>query len=704
MRTTLCLLIVVFGATTLRSQNCSRTSTGHASITDLLKNNDYSAGLYPGGNYDYGIHEEEGYQRAARIVPLDGNGVVDSTNGKIVMIAFGMRERMAEAAEFKKMIDTFGQRNEWLQFVDCSQPGMDVEQFLTSGQAWNNIVASLTAAGATPKQVQTMWFEDFLLRQSDSLSYHYADTLKNYYVQVFQKLHQLFPNLKSCYLTGSAYAGYATNSSVIREPFAYQTGWAVKWVIQDQINCDPSLQYTVTGAPPPQVEKAPWLAWGPYFWADGTRVWMDTTLRWHCPTDFDTDGTTLAGAGVVKAASMLFHFFSQNRSPMAWFTNNNVWHRNLIQVLAPRLYDTVYTQKIHFQWNRVPGASQYFVSTDGANYKGPDTSADIIGYKPGLTRWSVAALDDTGYAFAGSQFGTVAYFPSGYPINLVTPANGATHVAEPVQMEWNILQYHEPWRKGDDYAILFFSSDSLQAVQNSWFIDGYDYYNTNTVSLHLKPSTTYYWWAASYFYNVLTPLWKFTTSAEDKPFIYEPRNRDDSVPVPVRLCWEITGEPNAGRFELATDPALTNIVAIDSGNCKYLKLDTFRTYYWRVVNTVTGETTDTESFTTGHTRDTTLHFSAVRQGEVSSTERARGNIPNPFSRFTTLFLTLEKGGPVELRVFDVAGREVMRRDEDILSAGEHHVAFDRGNLPAGVYFYRLITGSSTQSGSMIVQD
>ncbi|MDP4198030.1 MAG: T9SS type A sorting domain-containing protein [Bacteroidota bacterium] len=706
MRTTLCLAIAIACSVSLRAQNCSHTSTGYYSITDLAKNHDEVAGLYPYGSNsgDGGVHDEEGFQRAATIVPLNTNGFVDSLHGKIVMIAFGMRERMAEASEFKHMIDTFAQKNTALQFIDCSQPGMDVEQFLTSGQAWNNILASLSTAGATPKQVQAMWFEDILLRQTDTLFYRYADTLKNYYVQVFQKLHQLFPNLKNCYLTSSAYAGYAT-TGVIREPYAYQTGWAVKWLIQEQINHDASLLFSITGGPMPQTENVPWLAWGPYFWADGTRTWMDTTLRWFCPTDFDTDGVTLAGAGKVKAAKMLFQFFTHDGSSVGWFTNTIIKYWNIVQLISPQVFDTIYSDTIHFKWNRVPGAIEYLLEYDGSGiYRGPDTAFDFRGYSPGPRYWGVVALDDSGRSIASTPSGLLEYFPLGYPISLVLPPNGATNVGEPVEREWDIITYHD-YRYYADYATIFISTDSFELVTNCWYGEyGYDAYKSNQASGHLLPSTTYYWMARSYNYGAFTPVWRFTTSAADAPFNLYPRNGSDSIPTPIRLSWDIADQPKGGRAEIAKDPQLTQIVIIDSINGQYITLDTMTTYYWHVINTKTGETTDTEVFRTGHRHDTTQMFSSVDLKKEDPNIRTSSTSPNPFTRSTTLHFLVGQASFATLEVFDATGREVRHVNEGIMDAGEHDIEFDRHDLLAGVYFYRLITNDNEQAGTMVISN
>ncbi|MDP3003573.1 MAG: sodium:solute symporter, partial [Bacteroidales bacterium] len=75
--------------------------------------------------------------------------------------------------------------------------------------------------------------------------------------------------------------GYAT-SSLNPEPYSYWQGWSMKWMIEDQINNDPMLQYS--GVKP----NSPWLCWGTYNWANGTIPRSDG-LTWICPDDFNSD-------------------------------------------------------------------------------------------------------------------------------------------------------------------------------------------------------------------------------------------------------------------------------------------------------------------------------------------------------------------------------------------------------------------------------
>lgn len=73
------------------------------------------------------------------------------------------------------------------------------------------------------------------------------------------------------------------------------------------------------------------------------------------------------------------------------------------------------------------------------------------------------------------------------------------------------------------------------------------------------------------------------------------------------------------------------------------------------------------------------------------TARLEGNRPNPFNPSTTIAYTLEMAAPVTLAVFDIFGREIRRIDSGLRSAGRHEAVFDAGDLPGGVYFYRLQT-------------
>jgi uncharacterized protein (DUF1501 family) len=79
------------------------------------------------------------------------------------------------------------------------------------------------------------------------------------------------------------------------------------------------------------------------------------------------------------------------------------------------------------------------------------------------------------------------------------------------------------------------------------------------------------------------------------------------------------------------------------------------------------------------------------------------NYPNPVYNATTIEYTLPSAGPVELGVFNIAGQEIARLVDDRQSAGAHRTEFRPGNLPSGMYLYRLKTSGGTVTQQMVVE-
>lgn len=69
------------------------------------------------------------------------------------------------------------------------------------------------------------------------------------------------------------------------------------------------------------------------------------------------------------------------------------------------------------------------------------------------------------------------------------------------------------------------------------------------------------------------------------------------------------------------------------------------------------------------------------------------NYPNPFNPSTMIQYTIADAQKVELKVFDILGREVQTLVNDIQNPGSYNVMFNAQNLSSGVYFYRLTAGS-----------
>lgn len=70
------------------------------------------------------------------------------------------------------------------------------------------------------------------------------------------------------------------------------------------------------------------------------------------------------------------------------------------------------------------------------------------------------------------------------------------------------------------------------------------------------------------------------------------------------------------------------------------------------------------------------------------------NYPNPFNSSTTIRFSISKSTMVDLKVYDVTGREVSLLISKHLTPGSYNVSWDASNFSSGVYFVRLFDGHS----------
>ena len=78
------------------------------------------------------------------------------------------------------------------------------------------------------------------------------------------------------------------------------------------------------------------------------------------------------------------------------------------------------------------------------------------------------------------------------------------------------------------------------------------------------------------------------------------------------------------------------------------------------------------------------------------------NYPNPFNPLTVIQFSIPASGFVQLKVFDISGKEVQTPVNGYLNAGTHKINFAAGNLASGVYLYRLTTASYSKVKKMIL--
>ena len=78
------------------------------------------------------------------------------------------------------------------------------------------------------------------------------------------------------------------------------------------------------------------------------------------------------------------------------------------------------------------------------------------------------------------------------------------------------------------------------------------------------------------------------------------------------------------------------------------------------------------------------------------------NYPNPFNPETTIRYALPQAGNVRLAVYDLLGHEVAILVDRSKPAGNHTVRFGAGNLPSGLYVYRLHAGDEAIVRTMML--
>ena len=342
-------------------------------LTDLVPANG-ACGTYesfPGGLYENcantlpADHAADGLTIAGQVVPLDVNGI-PNPSGQIVFAAIGMSAALAEFAPFIADAAASTSVNnttmslfngaaslqdacDW--FPAVGPPGCDS----TDPNNYDRITTQMSGSGRglTPQEIEVAWIDEEngrvhsaergcqplgteclpLCDPTISGCTNTADTtdalnLEQELGNILRAAKVAWPNLKMAFFNSRIFGGYAlsTANSASPEPFAYESGFAVKWLVEAQINqirtgtVDPvagDLSYGV----------APWIAWGAYTWASGPiprsdgLVWCNGQPDAPCSgeMDFDPDGVHPNPMGAGKVATMMMNYFLTSPQTIPWF-------------------------------------------------------------------------------------------------------------------------------------------------------------------------------------------------------------------------------------------------------------------------------------------------------------------------------------------------------------------------------------------------
>lgn len=293
-----------------------RESIGQKPLCDMGAKDRYQGedgGLYGNGkNVPPEAHRKAALAEISKIRPLGKDGKADPA-GKIVFVSLSMSNATQEFSAFKRIADLDSAKSPKVEIVDCAQGGQAMAQWApANGRPWQEAMRRIEAAGVTPEQVQVAWIKLANVRPTGSLKEH-GKKLQTDTLAVIQNAKAAFPNLRVAYLSSRIYGGYAT-TQLNPEPYAYESGLAVRWLIQDQISGSKDLNYDVSKG---QV-KAPVLLWGPYLWADGTAPRKTDGLVWK-QEDLGGDGTHPSPSGRMKVANLMLNFLKSDPLAKGWF-------------------------------------------------------------------------------------------------------------------------------------------------------------------------------------------------------------------------------------------------------------------------------------------------------------------------------------------------------------------------------------------------
>lgn len=295
-----------------------RPSTGLKPLCDMSAEDRYQGedgGLYGGGrNVPPAEHRQAAERALAEIRPLDAHGR-PADDGRIVFVSISMSNATQEFSRFKRVAEADPNKSPSVTIVDCAQGGQAMAEWVDpDARPWSEAERRLKAAGVTAAQVQVAWVKLANKGPQGDLRQH-GKKLEHDTLAVLQNAQQRFPNLRIAYLSSRIYGGYAV-SALNPEPYAYDSAFVVRWLIQDQIRGNKALNCDSTKG----AVKAPLLLWGPYLWADGVDGRKIDSLVWK-REDLARDGTHPSESGREKVAQLLLRYFTSDPLARPWFAS-----------------------------------------------------------------------------------------------------------------------------------------------------------------------------------------------------------------------------------------------------------------------------------------------------------------------------------------------------------------------------------------------
>jgi len=289
---------------------------GQKPLTEMSADDRYKeqdGGLYGGGkNEPPKEHRISATAALANIKPLDAAGR-PAENGTIGFVSISMSNATQEFSMFKRLADADSEKSPRVTIVDCAQGGQAMAEWVDAeARPWQEAARRLAAANVSPAQVQVAWIKLANKVPRGDLMEH-GKKLEKDTLSVIQNAKAKFPNLRVAYLSSRIYGGYSTGP-LNPEPYAYESAFVVRWLIQRQMKGDKVLNYDAARG----EVRAPVLLWGPYLWADGVTPRKADGLNYR-RDDLASDGTHPSESGREKVAKLMLDCYKSDPLAKPWF-------------------------------------------------------------------------------------------------------------------------------------------------------------------------------------------------------------------------------------------------------------------------------------------------------------------------------------------------------------------------------------------------
>jgi len=315
-------------------------------LTGTYKGED--GGLYGGGrNEPPAAHRAAHLTESKKIVPRDARGE-PSADGKIGFITIGFSNPSIESEDFIRNANADAQKSSRVVLVNGCIGGrsavmwawdgadvlpqseqerldraMDVVHMPKGKRApsglekdtWPTLAKRIEAAGLSSQQVQVAWLKHVEANPKPFGEFPaHARQLQADITAILEIAKHHYPNLRIVYLSSRTFGGWSGRESGSPEPFAYESGFGTRWVVQRQIAGDANLNFDSARG----EVKAPLVLWGPYLWARGDTPRKLDGLTWTV-NDVRADQLHPNESGCAKTTALLLNFFKTNEGTAPWF-------------------------------------------------------------------------------------------------------------------------------------------------------------------------------------------------------------------------------------------------------------------------------------------------------------------------------------------------------------------------------------------------